>query len=40
VALVAFAGQISKTGGDPADIASRLGNSLLGFDKGGVPCRT
>jgi hypothetical protein len=36
VALLAFAGQISKNGGDPASIASRLGNSLLGFGLGAL----
>ena len=36
VALLAFAGQISKTGGDPAWVASQLGNSLLGFGLGAL----
>jgi hypothetical protein len=36
VALLAFAGQIGKNGGDPASIASRLGNSLLGFGFGAL----
>ena len=36
VALLAFAGQIGKSGGDPASIASRLGNSLFGFGFGAL----
>jgi hypothetical protein len=36
VALLAFAGQISKSGGDPAKIASQLGNSLMGFGVGAL----
>jgi hypothetical protein len=36
VALLAFAGQISKNGGDLVSTASRLGNSLLGFGLGAL----
>jgi hypothetical protein len=36
VALLAFAGQIGKNGGDPASIASRLGNSLVCFGFGAL----
>ena len=36
VALLAFAGQIGKNGGDPATIASQLGNSLIGFGVGAL----
>jgi hypothetical protein len=36
VALLAFAGQISKNSSDPASIAAQLGNSLLSFGFGAL----
>jgi hypothetical protein len=36
VALLAFAGQISKNSSNPASIAAQLGNSLLSFGLGAL----
>ena len=36
MALLAFAGNIGKTAGNPASLASHLGNSLISFGAGAL----